>query len=88
MLTATMQRAILLLALVSAALAAGDPFPGKWKLSFAKSKLTGQTIEIDEVFAEHWRFKEDERTDAIFADGPIAPLILASRRVDARTTAI
>jgi hypothetical protein len=65
-----MVRAVLVITLVSVAIAAADdPFIGKWKLSLAKSKLTGQSIEIDEVSPEHWKFKEDEHTDVIFADG-------------------
>jgi hypothetical protein len=62
-------RCVLLFALAVAARAADDPFIGKWKLSLAKSKLTGQTIEIQEVSADTWKFKEDEHSDTIFADG-------------------
>jgi len=52
-----------------AATAADDPFIGKWKLDLAKSKLTGQTIQIQETTADTYIFKEDEHTDEIFADG-------------------
>jgi hypothetical protein len=51
------------------ALSADDPFIGKWKLSLEKSKLTGQTIEIQEVPGQGYQFKEDEHTDIILADG-------------------
>jgi len=64
-----MLRFVLLITLVTAAFAADDPFIGKWKLSLAKSKLTGQTIEIDEVSPDHYKFKEDEHSDIVFADG-------------------
>jgi hypothetical protein len=64
-----MWRLVFLITLVTAALAADDPFIGKWKLSLAKSKLTGQTIEIQEVEEDTYQFKEDEHTDVIFADG-------------------
>ena len=67
-----MVRFALLLVLTSSTFAAGDtgdPFIGKWKLSLAKSKLTGQTIEIEEVSANSYKFKEDEHSDIIFADG-------------------
>lgn len=65
-----MLRFVLLITLaVGTALAADDPFIGKWKLSLAKSKLTGQTIEIQEVSTDTWKFKEDEHSDTIFADG-------------------
>jgi hypothetical protein len=65
----TVLRVVLILTLSVAATAADDPFIGKWKLSLAKSKLTGQTIEIQEVSADTWKFKEDEHSDVIFADG-------------------
>lgn len=68
-----MLRVILLLAFVAfssgAAPAPSDPFIGKWKLSLAKSKLTGQIIDIQEVSPDHYRFQEDEHSDIIFADG-------------------
>jgi hypothetical protein len=60
---------LLLLVLVAIATAADDPFIGKWKLSLAKSKLTGQTIDIQEVSPDHYKFQEDEHSDIIFADG-------------------
>jgi hypothetical protein len=62
-------RALLLSALTTSALLAADPFIGKWKLNLAKSKLTGQTIEIQQVAGNTFRFKEDEHTDVILADG-------------------
>ena len=58
-----------LASLATVAFAADDPFIGKWKLNLAKSKLTGQTIVIEEVSPDHWKFQEDEHTDIIFADG-------------------
>ena len=65
-----MLRFVLLITLaVGTALAADDPFIGKWKLSLEKSKLTGQTIEIDEVSPNNYKFKEDEHSDEILADG-------------------
>lgn len=59
----------ILLSLAVAATAADDPFIGNWKLDLARSKLTGQTIEIQETTADTYIFKEDEHTDEIFADG-------------------
>jgi hypothetical protein len=65
-----MLRSVLFFVLVTAAAtAADDPFIGKWKLSLAKSKLTGQTIDVQEVSPDHYRFQEDEHSDIIFADG-------------------
>jgi len=70
-----MPRLTFLMALtVTAAFAAAqhhsdDPFVGKWKLSLEKSKLTGQTIRIEEVAANKFKFQEDEHSDEIFADG-------------------
>lgn len=66
---ATMPPLFLLTICVIAAHAADDPFIGKWKLSLEKSKLTGQTIQIEEVSANTYNFKEDEHSDVIFADG-------------------
>lgn len=69
-------RSVLLIGFASAAIAGNvaaditnDPFIGKWKLSLPRSKLTGQTIEIQEVSENTWKFKEDEHSDVIFADG-------------------
>jgi hypothetical protein len=62
-------RLVFVLGMGIAAAAADDPFIGKWKLSLAKSKLTGQTIDIEEVAPDTWKFKEDEHSDVIFADG-------------------
>jgi hypothetical protein len=64
-----MRPLILLIIVVTAAYAADDPFIGKWKLSLEKSKLTGQTIQIEEVSVNSYKFKEDEHSDVIFADG-------------------
>jgi hypothetical protein len=65
-----MLRCVILLMLgATATAAADDPFIGKWKLSLPKSKLTGQTIDIQEVSPDHYRFQEDEHSDIIFADG-------------------
>jgi hypothetical protein len=64
-----MVRFVIFITLISTAAAADDPFIGKWKLSLAKSKLTGQTIDIQEVSPDHFRFQEDEHSDIIFADG-------------------
>jgi len=64
-----MRPLILLIVVVTAVYAADDPFIGKWKLSLEKSKLTGQTIQIQEISANTYNFKEDEHSDVIFADG-------------------
>ena len=53
----------------ASALAADDPFIGKWKLDLAKSKLTGQKIEIRLSGTNGFTFKEDEHSDVIIADG-------------------
>jgi hypothetical protein len=55
--------------MLASALFGADPFIGKWKLDLAKSKLTGQTIEIQAVPANAYSFKEDQHIDVIFADG-------------------
>ena len=55
--------------LFQSALLADDPFVGRWKLNLAKSKLTGQTIEIRTVAGNGYEFKEDQHSDIIFADG-------------------
>jgi hypothetical protein len=65
----SMTRALLVVALSASALLAQDPFIGNWKLSLAKSKLTGQSIEIQEMSPGAFMFKEDEHSDFIFADG-------------------
>lgn len=62
-------RFLLLAAISVSALLAEDPFVGKWKLNLAKSKLTGQTIEIEQVPGSGYRFKEDEHSDIILVDG-------------------
>lgn len=62
-------RSILLVAVFTFSLLADDPFIGKWKLNLAKSKLTGQTIRIEELPGNRYQFQEDEHTDIIFADG-------------------
>ena len=62
-------RVVVLIAVFGSALLADDPFVGKWKLNLAKSKLTGQVMEIKEVPGKGYEFKEDEHTDVIFADG-------------------
>jgi len=64
-----MTRSLILVALSASALVAQDPFIGNWKLSLAKSKLTGQSIEIQELSPGSFVFKEDEHSDFIFADG-------------------
>lgn len=64
-----MLRSVFLIGLFTSALFADDPFIGKWKLNLAKSKLTGQTIEIKEVPGNGYQFQEDEHTDIILADG-------------------
>lgn len=64
-----MLRSLLLIVLAATAGAADDPFIGKWKLSLAKSRLTGQTMEIQEISPSKYKFKEDEHSDEIFADG-------------------
>jgi hypothetical protein len=61
-------RSLFLAGLLAVSLFAEDPFIGKWKLNLAKSKLAGQTIEIQEV-SGGYKFKEDEHSDVIFADG-------------------
>src|SRR5580658_6627389 len=65
----TTVRSILLIGLAVSALAADDPFVGKWKLNLAKSKLTGQIIQIEEVSGGSYKFKEDEHSDIVFVDG-------------------
>jgi hypothetical protein len=68
-------RPVLLIVLCASAPAADDPFLGKWKLDPARSKLTGQTIEIREVpGTNQYTFKEDEHTDTILADGLDHPM--------------
>src|SRR5580692_5989822 len=62
-------RSLLVVAISASALLAQDPFIGNWKLSLAKSNLTGQTIEIQEMSPGAFIFKEDEHSDFIFADG-------------------
>jgi hypothetical protein len=64
-----LMRFAILVIFVVAARAADDPFIGKWKLDLAKSKITGQTIEIQETGPGSYVFKEDEHSDEIFADG-------------------
>jgi hypothetical protein len=64
-----MLRSVLLTSLFVSVLVADDPFIGKWKLNLAKSKLTGQVIEIQEVPGNSYKFTEDEHSDIIFADG-------------------
>jgi hypothetical protein len=61
-------RSALLASLIATSLSAQDPFIGKWKLNLAKSKLAGQTIEIQQV-GGGYKFQEDEHSDIIFADG-------------------
>jgi hypothetical protein len=61
-------RSAVLAALIAGPLSAQDAFIGKWKLNLAKSKLAGQTIEIQEV-GGGYKFQEDEHSDIIFADG-------------------
>jgi hypothetical protein len=68
MLSATL-RSIILVGVFASVLLADDPFIGKWKLDLAKSKLTGQVIEIQEIPGNAYRFKEDEHSDIIFTDG-------------------
>jgi hypothetical protein len=62
-------RSIILIGVFASWLLADDPFIGKWKLDLAKSKLTGQVIKIDEIPGNAYRFKEDEHSDIILADG-------------------
>lgn len=66
---AIVARSILLVSLFGLNLPAADPFVGKWKLNLERSKLTGQSIRIDELPGNMYRFQEDEHTDVIFADG-------------------
>ena len=62
-------RFVVPICIFASVLMADDPFIGKWKLDPAKSKLTGQTIEIQAVEGNSYSFKEDEHTDIILADG-------------------
>jgi hypothetical protein len=62
-------RTMVLVSGAACGLMAADPFLGKWKLDLAKSKLTGQTILIEEVPGDGYMFKEDEHSDTILADG-------------------
>ena len=64
-----LRRFALLVIFVFAATAADDPFIGTWKLDLAKSKISGQTIEIQETGSGSYVFKEDAHSDEIFADG-------------------
>jgi hypothetical protein len=65
----TTLRSALLIGLFTSSLVADDPFIGKWKLNAAKSKLTGQIVEIQVLPDNSYQFKEDEHTDVILADG-------------------
>jgi len=60
---------LFLVVLSASTLLAQDPFIGNWKLSLSRSKLTGQSIEIQELSPGSFMFKEDEHSDFIFADG-------------------
>jgi hypothetical protein len=62
-------RSIFLALAFTFTLLANDPFVGKWRLNLAKSKLTGQTIRIEELPGNRYQFQEDEHSDIIFADG-------------------
>ncbi len=64
-----MVRSVFLVGFTASALVADDPFIGKWKLDLTRSKLSGQTIEIQSVPDNGYKFKEDEHTDIILADG-------------------
>jgi hypothetical protein len=64
-----MVRSIFLISLCAATLTADDPFIGTWRLNLARSKLTGQTIEITQIPGNGYKFQEDEHSDLIFADG-------------------
>src|ERR1700730_17370137 len=68
MVSATL-RSIILIGMFASLLLADDPFVGKWKLDLAKSRLTGQVIEIQEIPGNAYRFKEDEHSDIILNDG-------------------
>ncbi len=80
-------RAILPICLCASAFAADDPFIGKWKLNLPQSKLTGQTIEIQEVPGGSFKFKEDEHSDVIFADGMDHPTHFGDTMSIAQTAA-
>jgi hypothetical protein len=62
-------RVLLLIGVAGSVFAADDPFIGKWRLNLARSKLTGQIIQIEEMPGGSYKFKEDEHSDIIFADG-------------------
>jgi len=62
-------RSMIFVGVFTSWLLADDPFVGKWKLDLAKSKLTGQVIEIQEIPGNAYKFKEDEHSDIILADG-------------------
>src|SRR4051794_21414968 len=55
-------------------LAADDPFCGKWKLNFAKSKLSGQQMKIEDVGDNKLRFSQGTMSDTIVVDGTDQPL--------------
>lgn len=48
---------------------AGDPFCGKWKLNFSKSKLTGEQLEIEDLANNKLRFTSGTESDTITVDG-------------------
>ncbi|MFL6450690.1 MAG: hypothetical protein ACJ746_23850 [Bryobacteraceae bacterium] len=54
--------------------AADDPFCGKWKLNFEKSKITGQQMKMEELGGNKIRFNDGSVTDTIVVDGTDQPL--------------
>ena len=54
--------------------AGDDPFCGKWKVNFAKSKVTGQQMKMEELEGNKIRFNDGSVTDTIVVDGTDQPL--------------
>lgn len=54
--------------------AADDPFCGKWKMNFSKSKVTGERLTIEDVGDNKLRFSDGSHSDTITVDGTDQPL--------------
>jgi len=54
--------------------AADDPFCGKWKLNFDKSKIAGQQMKMEELGGNKLRFDDGSVTDTIVMDGTDQPI--------------
>jgi hypothetical protein len=70
----TMQSLALTCLLGGAALAADDPFVGKWKLNQEKSKITGEQMKIDDLGNNKYKFTFGEESDTVTADGTDQPV--------------